>query len=428
MIFDNRPYTFDRVVRLGMGLAVVIVLILLLGYLSNVLVPFAVAFLLAYLFNPIVILFQRIGVRNRLAAVLLTLLVVTSVITIGCYIVIPMIVNEVHNLILMIKDLLANKDLAKKATEYIPAQFWSEFKAFINTANFQEYLTSERLLDSLRGLSEKVLPIGKGIISTAVSIILGVVGLTVVFLYLIFLMLDFQQVRRKWKTLIPPQYRDTVISFVREFDYNMNRYFRAQATIAALVGIVFAIGFGIIGLPLGVLLGLFIGLLNMVPYLQTIGLVPAVTLAFAKSLDSGESFWFIMAQVLVVFIVAQAIQDLLLTPRIMGDVTGLSPAIMILSLSIWGKLLGVLGLLVALPMTCLLLAYYKRFILDAGGGISEGGDDLYDDELSEDVVVAKESAGTGRDCANVSDARLAETQKMPPLDSDEAGDAEPEKA
>lgn len=386
MIFDNRPYTLDRVVRLGLGIAVILGLVLLLSYLSNVLVPFAVAFLLAYLFNPMVIWLQKIGLRNRLAAVLLTLFIVLAFICVAGYIIIPMVIGEIQNMFSMVRDLLSNKDITRKVTEYIPEKFLVELRSFIDSANLHEYLTAERLIASLKDVSEKVLPIGRGIISTAISVILGVVGLTVIFLYLIFLMLDFQQVRRKWKHMIPPQYREPITSFVREFDRNMNRYFRAQASIAAIVGVVFAAGFGIIGLPMGVLLGLFIGLLNMVPYLQTIGLVPAVMLAMAKSLDTGQSFWLIMLQVLIVFIVAQAIQDLLLTPRIMGDVTGLSPAIMILSLSIWGKMLGVLGLLIALPMTCLLLAYYKRFILSAGDGEKSGGEEVSEDELPGDVL------------------------------------------
>lgn len=144
----------------------------------------------------------------------------------------------------------------------------------------------------------------------------------------------------------------------------MNRYFRGQALVAFCVGILFSIGFLIIDFPMAIALGLFIGALNMVPYLQIIGFLPTVILAILKAADTGENFWVILAGALVVFIVVQAIQDGFLVPRIMGKITGLNPAIILLSLSIWGSLLGMLGMIIALPLTTLMLSYYQRFIIN----------------------------------------------------------------
>ena len=110
-------------------------------------------------------------------------------------------------------------------------------------------------------------------------------------------------------------------------------------------------------------LGLFIGLLNMVPYLQLVGFIPTILLAVVKAADTGESFWMIMLSALIVFAVVQTIQDTILTPKIMGHVTGLNPAIILLSLSIWGSLLGILGMVIALPMTTLLITYYQRYVI-----------------------------------------------------------------
>jgi predicted PurR-regulated permease PerM len=111
-------------------------------------------------------------------------------------------------------------------------------------------------------------------------------------------------------------------------------------------------------------LGLFIGLLNMVPYLQLVGFIPTILLAIVKAAETGENFWAIMLMALIVFAVVQTIQDTFLTPKIMGKVTGLNSAIILLSLSIWGSLLGVLGMIIALPMTTLLLTYYQRYIIN----------------------------------------------------------------
>ena len=143
----------------------------------------------------------------------------------------------------------------------------------------------------------------------------------------------------------------------------MNAYFRGQALVAFLVGVLFSIGFLIIDFPMAIGLGLFIGLLNMVPYAQTLGFIPAIILALLKSNDTGQNFWFILLMAIVVFCVVQAIQDLFLVPKIMGKAMGLKPAIILLALSVWGSLLGIIGFIIALPMTTLGWAYYQRFVL-----------------------------------------------------------------
>ena len=143
----------------------------------------------------------------------------------------------------------------------------------------------------------------------------------------------------------------------------MNRYFRGQTLVAFCVGVLFSIGFLIIDFPLAIGLGMLIGLLNLVPYLQVIGFVPTLLLAVLKTSDTGGNFWLILGSALLVFVVVQIIQDGFLVPRIMGKVTGLNPAIILLSLSIWGSLLGMIGMIIALPLTTLMLSYYRRYII-----------------------------------------------------------------
>jgi len=129
----------------------------------------------------------------------------------------------------------------------------------------------------------------------------------------------------------------------------------------------FSIGFVIIGLPMAILFGLFVGLLNLVPYLQTVAFVPGIFLVLMKSIESGSSFGTELIWMLVVFAVVQTIQDMFLVPKIMGKVTGLKPAVILLSLSVWGSLMGMVGLIIALPLTTLIISYYKRFVLNEEG-------------------------------------------------------------
>jgi len=164
---------------------------------------------------------------------------------------------------------------------------------------------------------------------------------------------------------IPPNYRTLVTEIIMDIENGMNRYFRGQALIALIVGILFSIGFSIIHLPLAILLGLFIGLINMVPYLKIIGIIPTATMGLLRSVETGQSYGSVLLGIAIVFILIQMTEDLILTPKIMGKVTGLNPAVILLSLSIWGSLLGIVGMIIALPLTTLIMSYYKRFVLEA---------------------------------------------------------------
>ena len=107
---------------------------------------------------------------------------------------------------------------------------------------------------------------------------------------------------------------------------------------------------------------MFTGILNVAPYLGTLGLIPGVMLGALHSLEAGPVALVGVGLVLLVFAVVQVIQEVVLVPKIQGDSMGLTPWMILLSLSVWGKLLGFLGLLIALPMTCLCLSYYRRML------------------------------------------------------------------
>jgi predicted PurR-regulated permease PerM len=144
---------------------------------------------------------------------------------------------------------------------------------------------------------------------------------------------------------------------------SMRIYFRNQFLIAMTVGVLMATGFKIINLPMGITLGLFIGILNIVPYLQLVGFLPAILLALLKSMETGANFWEVILSVFLVIAIVQIIQDTILTPKIMGKAYNMNPALILLSLSIWGSIMGILGMLLALPLTTLIISYYRRLII-----------------------------------------------------------------
>ena len=143
----------------------------------------------------------------------------------------------------------------------------------------------------------------------------------------------------------------------------MSHYFRGQALVSLCVGVIFAVEFYIIDLPMAIAFGLFIGLLNMVPYLQLVSIPIAAFLCLVASVATGGSFWVLFAWTVGAYLLCQAIQDLVLMPHIMKQQMGLNPAIIFLSLSIWGYVLGFVGLIIALPLTTLIISYYSEYVL-----------------------------------------------------------------
>ncbi|MEA3385342.1 MAG: AI-2E family transporter [Thermodesulfobacteriota bacterium] len=362
MILDNKPYTLDRIVRIGIAVGLLWGLIWLLGYLSAVLIPFAVALLLAYLINPLVFLVQR-KVPNRVFAVFISLFTVLVSVAVLAWLLIPIIVADIANMGRILTDFVNDSDLAEQAAQRLPPHIWETVKDFMASNEVRDFFKTDNFWKISESIACKVLPGAWGLLTGTASFIMGLVGLAVIGLYLIFLLLDYEKVKQGWKDMLPPAYQEATIAFVSDFQLAMNRYFRAQAEVASIVGILFAMGFWLIDLPMGILLGLLIGILNMVPYLQIIGLIPAFLLALVHAVETGSSFWITLGLTGSVFAVVQTLQDTVLVPKIMGRVTGFSPAIILLSLSVWGKLLGFFGLIIALPMTCLLLAYYRRFLI-----------------------------------------------------------------
>lgn len=378
-LFGDRPYTLDRVVRLALAAGLAWGTVLLLGYLSDVILPFAVALLLAYILHPLVTRVQQ-WVRSRALAVWLTLLG-SSVVCVGLiWLLVPLIGHEMAHMGSLVSDLVNNSGFAEQAAKRLPPDIWLWIKEQLARPEVQSFFQTDNVLTLLRSLGQRLVPGLWNIITGTADFLLWVVGLVFILMYLVFLLLDFQRFKDHGRQLLPAPWREPVTAFIRDFDEGMSRYFRAQAGVAAMVGGLFALGFTLMGLPMGILLGLFMGLLNMVPYLQVLGLLPALFLASVHALETGSSFWLVFGQTGLVFLVVQALQDMVLVPRIMGKVMGLSPAMILLSLSIWGKLLGFLGLVIALPVTCMLLAYYKRIInnqcrLVSGQGPEPSGDD-----------------------------------------------------
>lgn len=354
--FLDEKITFDRFVRGLLLVMGVVGLYYLLDALSGVLLPFFVAWLLAYMMYPLIIfLEQKCRIRYRLLSIMVAIVVVFGVLAALIVFTVPPAVQQMVRL---------SDDLLHYASTYLSGTDIPEQIEFFLHQNFDrntivQFFRQDEVVDAIHAAATQAWEF----LSGTMSIVWFFVDVMMVLLYLLFFLLDYEKVNKNWLMVVPKAHRAVANHIASDIKREMNAYFRGQALVAFLVGVLFSIGFLIIDFPMAIGLGLFIGLLNMVPYAQTLGFIPTIILALLKSNDTGQSFWLILLMAIVVFCVVQAIQDLLLVPKIMGKAMGLKPAIILLALSVWGSLLGIIGFIIALPMTTLGWAYYQRFVL-----------------------------------------------------------------
>jgi predicted PurR-regulated permease PerM len=269
--------------------------------------------------------------------------------------VVPAISKQATSLSQSIKHYINQGD----SIQYFSPEFNDEIKELIQGLDIKALLQSNEVQAGIK----KAIPVLSEWIGNGINALGGLAVAFVCILYIIFLLIDYEKITKNWLKYIPKRFSGTIQMLITDLDRNMNAYFRGQALVAGIVGILFAIGFQIIGLPMGIGIGLMIGLLNLVPYMQALGIPPCILLALIQASETGRPVWVTLLCLAAVFIIVQAIQDMVLVPKIMGDVTGMGPAWILLSLSIWGSLLGVVGMIIALPLTTLLVSYYKRFVL-----------------------------------------------------------------
>lgn len=351
----NKEITFDRFIRGLIAIAGCVVAYLLVNRLSGALLPFLIAWLFCYLMYPVVKFFQnRVGLKHRLLSIAVVLLLFMALIVGVCFLVIPPVVQEFATL----KEFVVNYITSGGNNTSIPDVVNEFVHEHIDMAAVESYFSADRIGELIKGALPKIW----SVVSQSFSLVWGLVAVFMFMVYVLFILKDYELLARGWVGLIPEKYRERVVRLAEDVEDSMSNYFRGQSLVALCVGILFSIGFAIIDFPLAIGFGLFVGLLNIVPYLQTVALVPTVFLALVKAANTGENFWWILVAAGIVFLVVQVIQETILIPRIMNKVTGLNPAVILLSLSIWGSLLGLVGMIIALPATSLILSYYRRFL------------------------------------------------------------------
>lgn len=349
----EQKITFDKLVRwVGIG-GLVLAVLYVTNYLSSVLLPFFVAWLFAYLLYPVVKFIQyKMHVRVRALAIIMAMFAVFCVIGLMIYFIIPPMIDQFQKLYGFLMHWLHQTTHTNDLTTLVKR--WLEE----NQAEVDRFFKSSDFKDTLKTTMPKLF----AVIGQTANIVMSVIASCITLLYMFFILLDYEYLTDSWIKIFPKKNRPFWHELAGDVERELNNYIRGQSLVALCMGVMFCIGFSVMDFPMAIGLGILIGVMDLVPYLHTFALIPTAFLAMLKAADTGQNFWMVFGLAVGLFIVVQIITDMVVTPKIMGKAMGLNPAILLLSLSVWGALLGFIGLIVALPLTTLIIAYWQRYV------------------------------------------------------------------
>ena len=355
--FFRREFTFDRIARMLVLSVLILLIYVAVQAIWSVILPFLLAGIFAYVMMPLVRFFQyTLRLRSRGLSVILTLLLLGAGVYLAVIFIIPSINAEIEKTLQVISGYSSGQDILMMI---LPRNIRNYLNGGLRWGNFPQQLSFEKVLENVKLLLDQV----GGIINSTLSIFSWGLVFLIGFIYFVFILLDFENLARGFISLFPKTLRPTIRTISMDLDRYMNNYFRGQALIAISVGILLSIGFNIIGLPLATAMGIFIGILNFIPYMQALGIIPLGLASLLMAAQTGENAFVCMLLAYGVLMIVQIIQDMIIVPRIMGQTMGMRPSLILLVLSIWGYLLGFFGMLIALPITMFIYSLYMRYVL-----------------------------------------------------------------
>ena len=355
--FFRREFTFDRIARMLVLSVLILLIYVAVQAIWSIILPFLLAGIFAYVMMPLVRFFQyTLRLRSRGLSVILTLLLLGAVVYLAVIFIIPSINAEIEKTLQVISGYSSGQDILMMI---LPRNIRNYLNGGLRWGNFSQQLSLEKILENVKLLLDQV----GGIINSTLSIFSWGLVFLIGFVYFVFILLDFENLGRGFISLFPKTLRPTIRTISMDLDRYMNNYFRGQALVAMSVGILLSIGFNIIGLPLATAMGIFIGILNFIPYMQALGIIPLGLASLLMAAQTGENAFVCMLLAYGVLMIVQIIQDMIIVPHIMGQTMGMRPSLILLVLSIWGYLLGFFGMLIALPITMFIYSLYMRYVL-----------------------------------------------------------------
>ena len=329
---------------------------------KDVLLPLAIAAILATLLRPIITLCEKHTRLSKTQGIMLLYLLVLLAIATITMLLLPILFRQGAEFIEAVPSIRDNfyqflQEKTPAVWQWLHAKLGQTPQAYVQNivATHSETITS-----GLQALPEKISMIGGSVSGFIASMFAKIAAYAIIPIYLFFILNGNRDVwndLQKQLSFLPDQRRHDIVFLCRQFSEILIAFFRGQIIIGLLLGVVLAVGFVLVGLKFGIALGLVLGLLNIIPYLGTmLGIITVLPLAYFQD-DGGSSLIGLCA---IVFIIGQLLTDYVFTPRIMGDKTGMGPMLIIFSIFFWGVALGgIMGMVLAIPLTAFFLIFWR---------------------------------------------------------------------
>lgn len=336
----------------GLSLGVGWVLLQLATTLQAVLIPLAIAGIAAYLLDPVVSWVQRTAKLPRVMAIVLLLALMSGIFVGFLLFLVPLVIEQTTSFVSGLPGLVAEM----RATSETFLQEHPVLNEQLK--NLQLRLSTE--WPSYTGQVAQYLWAGLGGIMSSLGLILGLV---IIPLYIFYFLRDKAAIEANWQDYMPIHrswLRDEALVMVREINRHMIAFFRGQLVVALILGLLTGLGLGLIGLKYAVLIGVVTATFSIIPYLGVVlSIAPALLIAWVQS---GGSIGFVLLTA-GVFTAVQMAEGMFISPKVMGDRTGLHPVTVIVSILVWTILLGgLLGAILAVPLTATLKVLMFRYI------------------------------------------------------------------
>ncbi|CAB1215182.1 chloramphenicol efflux transporter CxpE [Acinetobacter bouvetii] len=340
----------DRTLRRIFMVAAFALILWVLYLLKPVVLPFIGAFLIAYLFSPLVDKISRIGLPRWLS-ISLVFIGIGVILTLAMWYLVP----------LVWKQLMYAKTSIPAGIHWVNYTFLPWLSHTFNLAPMEidteqmstaimDYIQTNYSVDSIQAVVLKVAQSGLNFIQ---------IGGTIVLIPIIafYFLLDWDRMLDSLRRLIPRPYENTTLNIVGECHSVLGAFVKGQFLVMFLLGVVYAVGLQLIGLEVGLIIGMIAGLASIIPYLGfAVGIIAAVIAAlFQFGLD-----WTHLALVGVVFMVGQAVEGYILQPFLLGDKIGLSPVAVVFAVLAGAQLAGFLGMLIALPVAAIIVVLLRH--------------------------------------------------------------------
>jgi len=365
----------DKLPRWVLWLGLAVAGAWLLYTLRGVLAPVFFAFLIAYMLDPLVDRIEqsrllRSRSYGRAVGIAVILAGFFAIAAVGIFVIFPMVYEEVANFVRRLPELVAR---SRADWEPILAQYGVEIPTSVRQAFEELHLDVQSVV--AKGYAPFVAGV-KSFLGGTASAFAGIVASVMIPVFAFYLLYDFDRLIAAIGELIPPRHREGAKGFFGEIDEVLGQFFRGQFTVMVILGVLYASGYGVIGVPLALPIGILAGVLAFIPY---VGSLTALGLALLMTLLVWQG-WTQLFWVLGVHAVIQGLEGFVITPKIMGGTVGISAIAVLLALLVGAELLGFIGVLLAVPAAAVLKILFQRlgvryrqssFYADgAGGGVS----------------------------------------------------------